>query len=101
MFGSFSESALLAYAEKLKKVVAMQGTERHTNFGISDEDSSYLDTGESQDADDYAELYDFTTCIRSKTPCKGSPGAKSAVRDRKPIQQPRIPSRQHDWKQRC
>jgi hypothetical protein len=65
MFGSFSEGALLAYAEKVKKVVAQQGTEKHSNFGISEEDSSFIDTGESQDADDYAESYDFTTCVRS------------------------------------
>ena len=76
MFGSFTESALLAYAEKVKKVVAKQGTERHTNFGISDEDSSFIDTGESQDADDYAEFYDFTTCIRSNGTLYGIAGGK-------------------------
>jgi hypothetical protein len=77
MFGSFSESALLAYADKVKKVVAKQGTEGNTNFGISDEDSSFIDTCESQDAGDYAEFYDFTTCIRSNGTLYGiAPGKK-------------------------
>jgi hypothetical protein len=64
MFGSFSENALLAYAEKVKKVVASQGTEWADAGGVGEEDHTYIDTDESQDADDYAELYDYTTCIR-------------------------------------
>lgn len=71
MFGNFSESALAAYEElarasyKEKKVSGKQGTEYADTAGIGDNDSSYLDTDESQDADDYSESYDFTTCIRS------------------------------------
>ena len=64
MFGSFTESALQAYAEKVKKVVAKQGTEWADSGGVGVEDSIYIDTDESQDADDYCEWYNFTTCIR-------------------------------------
>ena len=67
MFGSFNESALLAYAEKVKKVVSKQGTEQHSNYGISEEESSFIDSDESQDAEDYSQFYDYTTCIRSGT----------------------------------
>jgi len=72
MFGTFSESALAAYEEfarasfKEKKVAGRQGTEYADTAGIGDNDSSYLDTDESQDANDYSEIdeYSFTTCIR-------------------------------------
>jgi hypothetical protein len=70
MFGTFSEKALLAYAEKAseafreKKVKAHQGTEKHDNYGISEHDHTFIDNDESQDADDYSEAWDFTTCIR-------------------------------------
>ena len=77
MFGSFSESSLLAYAEKVKKVVAKQGTEWADAGGVGEEDHTYIDTDESQDADDYAEFYDFTTCIRSNGTLYGiAPGKK-------------------------
>jgi hypothetical protein len=71
MFGTFSESALAAYEElarasfKEKKIAGKQGTEYADTAGVGETDSSYLDTDESQDADDYSESYDFTTCIRS------------------------------------
>ena len=71
MFGTFTEKALLAYAEKAseafreRKVKAHQGTEQHDNLGIGETDHSYIDNEESQDADDYSESWDFTTCIRS------------------------------------
>ena len=64
MFGSFSEDALLAYAEKVKKVNAKQGTEWSDTVGVGETDSTFLDTDESQDKDDYRECYDFTTCLR-------------------------------------
>ena len=64
MFGSFSEDALLAYAEKVKKVNAKQGTEWSDTVGVGETDSTFLDTDESQDKDDYCECYDFTTCLR-------------------------------------
>ena len=77
MFGSFSESALLAYAEKVKKVAAKQGAEWADTAGIGKADSTFIDTDESQDTDDYAEWYDFTTCIRSNGTLYGiAPGKK-------------------------
>lgn len=77
MFGSFSESALLAYAEKVKKVVAKQGTEWADAGGVGEEDHTYIDTDQSQDSDDYAEYYDYTTCIRSNGTLYGiAPGKK-------------------------
>jgi len=63
MFGSFSEYALLAYAEKVKKVNAKQGTEWCDTVGVGETDSTFIDTGGSQDIDDYNECYDFTTCL--------------------------------------
>ena len=70
MFGSFSEEALTAYAErvKAKKVVATAGTEWADNHGVGDHDSSFIDNDESQDARDYAEFagHDFTACVRGE-----------------------------------
>jgi coproporphyrinogen III oxidase-like Fe-S oxidoreductase len=83
MFGTFTESALLAYAEratqafKEKKVAGnLQGTEKHDNFGIGDHDHSFIDNDESQDADDYSEHYDFTTCLRPNGTLYGIGGGK-------------------------
>jgi hypothetical protein len=70
MLGTFSEVALLKYAEKAaaafreRKVASRQGTEQHDNHGIGEHDHTFIDTEESQDADDYSEAWDFTTCIR-------------------------------------
>jgi hypothetical protein len=80
MFGTFTEEALARYESlvrtdfKEKRVVAKQGTEQHSNLGISDEDHSFIDTDESQDADDYAEFYDYTTCIRADGTLYGTGG---------------------------
>jgi len=77
MFGSFSERALLAYAEKVKKVLAKQGTEWADEGGVGEEDHSYIDTNESQDPANYVEFYDFTTCLRSNGSRYGiAPGKK-------------------------
>ena len=85
MFGSFTEKALSAYeslvkkqyAEKQKKVRSAQGTEMMDNYGVSDTDHDFLDADESIDADDYAESWDFTTCIRSNGTLYGiAPGKK-------------------------
>jgi hypothetical protein len=68
MFGTFSEEALTAYAEKVKakKVVATQGAEWADNHGLGEHDHSFIDTDESQNAEDYAEFagYDFGACVR-------------------------------------
>jgi hypothetical protein len=70
MQGAFTEDALsryadlVAYKEKTKKVHGTQGTERHDNYGIGETDHTFIDNDESQDADDYTESYDFTTCLR-------------------------------------
>ena len=70
MFGSFSEQALAAYAEKvkMKKVAAAQGNEWADNAGLGTHDHSFLDTDESQDARDYTEFagYDFGACVRGE-----------------------------------
>ena len=71
--GTFSEGALShyqqmvmeEYAEKQKRVRSVQGTEWADNHGVSDTDHDFLDTDESMDADDYAEAWDYTTCIRA------------------------------------
>lgn len=77
MFGSFTENALLAYAEKVKKVAAKQGGEWADNAGVGETDSTFIDTGESQDLNDYSEWYDFTTCLRSNGTLYGiAPGKK-------------------------
>lgn len=80
MFGSFSESALLAYAEKAaaayreKRVRGGQGTEAHDNYGVGETDHSFIDSDESQDLDDYSENYDFSTCIRADGTLYGTGG---------------------------
>ena len=83
MQGAFTEDALsryadlVAYREKTKKVQATQGTEGHDNLGIGEEDHTFIDTDESQDADDYSECYDFTTCLRPNGSRYGiAPGKK-------------------------
>jgi len=83
MQGTFTEEALsryadlIAYKEKTKKVPATQGTERHDNLGIGESDHSYIDNEESQNADDYTECYDFTTCLRPNGSRYGiAPGKK-------------------------
>jgi len=77
MFGSFTERALLAYAEKVKKVVAKQGTEWADAGGVGEEDHTFIDTNESQDPSNYAEFYDYTTCLRSNGSRYGiAPGKK-------------------------
>jgi len=71
MIGTFTEKSLLTYAEKAsqaykeRRVAGRQGTEAHDNLGVGETDHSFIDTEESTDADDYAEWYDFTTCLRS------------------------------------
>jgi hypothetical protein len=73
LLGSFTEEALGRYeelvqhqfAEKQKRVRSTQGTEMMDNYGVSDTDHDFLDKGESQNADDYAESYDFTVCVRA------------------------------------
>lgn len=70
MFGTFSESSLLAYAEQVaeaykeKRIGARQGTEHADNAGIGEHDHSFIDNDESQDAEDYSEVYDFARCVR-------------------------------------
>jgi len=82
MFGHFNEEALARYEELVqqdyreKKVAAVQGTEKHDNGGIGEVDSSFIDNDESQDADDYSECYDFTTCIRADGSLYGIRGGK-------------------------
>jgi hypothetical protein len=70
MFGTFSEEALTAYAEKVKakKVVATQGAEWADNDGVGEHDHSFIDNDESQDARDYTEFadYDFGACVRGE-----------------------------------
>jgi hypothetical protein len=71
MFGTFNEAAIAAYEELVstayreKRVRAHQGTEQHDNHGIGETDHSFIDSEESQDAEDYSESWDFTACIRS------------------------------------
>lgn len=82
MFGSFTEDALLAYAEKAseafreKRIASKQGTEHADNEGIGEHDHSYIDADESLDADDYSEHYDFTTCLRPNGTLYGIGGGK-------------------------
>ena len=82
MFGTFTESALLAYAErateafKEKRIAGKQGTEHADNEGIGEHDHSFIDADESQDADDYSEHYDFTTCLRPNGTLYGIGGGK-------------------------
>ena len=82
MFGTFTESALLAYAErateafKEKRIAGKQGTEHAYNEGIGEHDHSFIDADESQDADDYSEHYDFTTCLRPNGTLYGIGGGK-------------------------
>jgi hypothetical protein len=80
IFGSFKESALLAYADKAaeaykeKRVRGGQGTEYADNLGVGETDKSFIDADESQDLDDYSEHYDFTTCIRADGTLYGTGG---------------------------
>lgn len=80
MFGSFSESALLAYAEKAaaayreKRVRGGQGTEYADNLGVGETDKSFIDADESQDPSDYSETYDFTRCMRANGTFYGTAG---------------------------
>jgi hypothetical protein len=78
MFGHFSESSLESYAElvkeKVKKVKKVAGTEWADSAGISEHDSSFIDTGESYEKEDYAECYDFTTCLRNDGSRYGTAG---------------------------
>jgi hypothetical protein len=99
MFGSFTEDALHRYEELVryreKKVKGGQGSEYADNLGIGENDNSSLDTGGSQDADDYAEggdTWDYTTCLRpngtlygiGKGKCrKGTEVSADAARKRK------------------
>jgi hypothetical protein len=68
MFGTFDEKAIAAYAEQVKQkpVKSRQGTEWTDNLGVGENDHSFLDNDESQDAKDYTEFgtYDFGACIR-------------------------------------
>jgi len=81
--GIFTEKALGRYEMlvqeqyKERKVRATQGTEGHDNHGIGKEDHTFIDTDESQDAEDYTECYDFTTCLRPNGSRYGiAPGKK-------------------------
>lgn len=95
MFGSFTEEALLAYAEQIenryreKAAAGGQGTEMHDNYGVGQNDKSFIEEKESQDPDDYKGTagkvkkalkqkgvlnhseaagetgYDFTACVRN------------------------------------
>lgn len=69
MFGTFTEDALDQYAELVRfrerKVKSGQGTEGLDNLGIGENDSSFIDSDESMSASDYAEFWDYTTCVRS------------------------------------
>ncbi len=71
MFGTFSEAAIAAYEELVrtsyreKRVRAMQGTEHNDNYGVGETDHSFIDTNESQKAEDYNEAWDYTACIRA------------------------------------
>lgn len=83
MFGSFTEDALLSYAEKAERAFkekavkrGHQGSEWSDTAGVGPVDSSYIDTDESQDADDYSEHYDFTTCLRPNGTLYGIGGGK-------------------------
>lgn len=84
-FGTFTEKALASYeslvkqqyVEKQKRVGSAQGTEMMDNYGVSDTNHEFLDADESYDKDDYAECYDFTTCIRANGTLYGiAPGKK-------------------------
>jgi hypothetical protein len=67
MLGTFDAKSLAAYAEQVKQklVKSHQGTEWADNLGVSENDHSFLDNDESQDAQDYTEFagYDFGACI--------------------------------------
>lgn len=83
MFGTFTEAALQAYAEQVKRKQkeqqvkeAVQGTEGHDNLGVGPTDKSFLESGQSQDPDDYSETWDYTTCIRSDGTLYGIGGGK-------------------------
>jgi hypothetical protein len=78
MFGHFSESSLQRYAEqvkeKVKKVKKVAGTEMFDNWGVGEHDHSFIDNDESQEKNDYAECYDFTTCLRKDGSTYGTAG---------------------------
>jgi hypothetical protein len=71
MIGTFNEMSLHAYAKqaeqayKERRAAGTQGTESHDNYGVGDNDHSFIDNDESTDADDHAKRHDFTTCLRS------------------------------------
>jgi hypothetical protein len=98
MLGTFSEKALLRYAEKAeaafkeRKVASRQGTEQHDNYGISEQDHSFIDSDESQDADDYSEAWDFTTCIRPNGTLYGIADGKKCRKGVETKAQPKVPS---------
>jgi len=81
-YGTFTEKALSKYQElvqqeyKEKRIKGRQGTEHADNEGIGENDHSYIDNDESQDADDYSETWDYTTCIRADGTLYGIGGGK-------------------------
>ena len=72
MLGTFTEKSLdqyqrmvaEEYREKKQKALNKQGCEQLDNLGVGSNDKSFEETGESQDPDDYAEFYDYGTCLR-------------------------------------
>lgn len=102
MFGSFTEEALLAYAEQIenryreKAAAGGQGTEMHDNYGIGQNDKSFIEEDESQERDSYTGKvgkvkkalkqkgvinhseaegwYDFTACVRPDGSVYGTKG---------------------------
>ena len=81
-YGTFTEQALSRYQElvrqeyKEKRIAGKQGTEHADTAGIGENDHSYIDNDESQDADDYSETWDYTTCIRADGTLYGIGGGK-------------------------
>jgi len=61
---------------KEKRVRGGQGTEYADNLGVGETDKSFIDADESEDASNYSEHYDFTTCIRSDGTLYGIGGGK-------------------------
>lgn len=97
MFGTFTEAALARYEELVhqdyreKKAAKVQGTEAHDNGGIGENDSSFIDNDESQDADDYSE-WDYTQCLRSDGSIYGIAGGKKCRKGTETKVEPKAPT---------
>ena len=98
VFGSFTEEALCAYAEqvrkraKAEKVEKTAGTEWADNHGVGEHDSSFIDTDESQERSDYSECYDFTLCVRSDGSKYGIADGKKCRKGTETKVQPKVRS---------